>query len=257
MPYRYLFALVLMFSACGPEPPKPPRPLDISGIWELVNATPDPVRTTDAGKALALYEQHSKWIFDGKGALNIGFFKKKVRWSEANNNYEWLPKEKLLKLSGSVRFNYDIKYHTNDSLSLYNQETAVTYEFVRDQFGKPSIPKDSTLVPPPLDSTLIPHFDGKWELAWLRNPLITHQRAADLGEISEGQIWDFGLNGRFSIQMGGKTAQGKWEHLPSIEKLLITMDNHTIAYRVISLARQAMSIESTESGNTIGFKKKK
>ncbi len=257
MPYRYFFALVFLFSACGPEPPKPPRPLDISGIWELVYATPDPVRTTDAGKALALYEHHSKWIFDGKGALNIGFFKNKNRVAEANNNYEWLPKEKLLKLSGTARFNYDIKYHTNDSLSLYNQETAVTYEFIRDQFGKPSIPKDSTLIPPPLDSTLLPRFDGAWELLALSNPRITTQRAMELEEISQGQFWNFGPNGQFSLQMDNKTARGKWAYFPDIEKLLITTDGQTIAYRVVSLARQAMSIEAPGSGNTFRFKKKK
>jgi hypothetical protein len=257
IPYTSLFiGALLLLAACGPDTSKPPRPLDMSGTWVMTQFKFNSQHTQEAAKKLAKLEQGSEWNFDGKGKLVIRLNGRSVLEGVAAD-YDWQHSQRKLVLTGGIRFTYDILYHTNDSMALYNIETLITYKFKRDQFGKATVPKDSTLIPPPLDSALVPRFEGKWEMKWFHNPRMSTPVVQEVGDVLEGHQWIFGADGKFSIVLKGKTGNGTWQYYPELEKLLLRTNNKTHAYRVTSLAKEIFSIEAPKTGITMGFRRKK
>ncbi len=258
MRHFYLCLLFLcLLAACDDGPPPPPKPLDITGTWEIIGNVIDPQRTSEAAKALALLEFGSKWTFEEKGAIKMELPKKTGEIIPHLANYTWRPADKKLDITGNYYFYYDITYHTNDSLALYNRETNITYELKRISFGKPTRPIDSTLLPPPLDSALIPKFDGKYKLQYIQNERIPYNVVRKMNEVAGEQIWIFEPSGRFTLGIKGSIARGQWLYMAEFQKLKIYLGGRQQVYRVVSLAQKSFNIESTESGNKFHFNKMK
>lgn len=254
-PFFSLF--FILFAACEDAPPPPPKPLDITGTWEIVGYEMDPQKVSEPAKALALLEFGSKWTFEDKGAIKMELPKKSGEILPHLAYYTWRPADKKLDIIGNYYFYYDITYHTNDSLAVYNRETNITYELKRISFGKPTHPIDSTLLPPPLDSTLIPNFGGKYKMQYIQNERIPYATVLKMNRIAGEQIWVFEPSGRFTLGIKGNVARGQWVYLREFQKLQLYIGGKQQVYRVVSLAQKAFTLESAESGNKLVFNKMK